>query len=48
MNSDEADLFRKLKEENAKLPKWWEHIPERADGFERRGVFNPVTGEFEE
>lgn len=47
MNSDEADLFKKLKEENAKLGKPWEHVPERVEGFERRGVFNPVTGEVE-
>ena len=46
--SEEADLFKKLKEENAKLVKWWEHMPEKSAGFERRGTFNPLTGEVEE
>ena len=39
------ELFKKLKEENAKLVKWWEHIPEKPASFERRGTFNPLTGE---
>ena len=47
MDNTEADLFKRLKEENAKLVKWWEHIPEKPAQFERRGTFNPLTGEVE-
>lgn len=47
MDSSESGLFKKLKEENAKLIKWWEHIPEKPTQFERSGTFNPVTGEVE-
>jgi len=47
MTSEEADLFKKLKEENAKLGKPWEHITEKPAMFERRGTYNPVTGEVE-
>jgi len=44
---DERDLFKRLKEEDAKLVKWWEHIPEKPNGFDRIGTFNPLTGEVE-
>ncbi len=47
MNNEEADLFRRLKEENAKIPKWWEGVPEKPEGFERRGTYNPLSGEVE-
>lgn len=47
MDNTEADLFKKLKEENANLVKWWEHIPEKPQQFDRRGVYNPLTGEVE-
>jgi hypothetical protein len=47
MNNEEADLFRRLKEENAKIPKWWERVGEKPESFERRGTYNPLTGEVE-
>lgn len=47
MDNSESDLLKRLKEENAKLVKWWEHIPEKPFSFERKGTFNPETGEVE-
>jgi hypothetical protein len=49
MESSEKELFDKLKQENAKLVKWWEREPVKpVGGIERRGVYNALTGEVEE
>lgn len=47
MDSNESDLFKRLKEENAKLIKWWERIPEKPVQFERKSTYNPLTGDVE-
>lgn len=48
MDNTEAEIFRRLKEENAKLVKWWEHLDENPKVIDRRGTYNPLTGEIEE